>query len=241
MRYSVVELDFGDDETKNFGNRKEFASLTSLYEIKTLATISDPDAEVVAPDVFTSSNEKWLAVAIGDDISIFSVDFDIDYVFTQPFKGGSDIRGIGWLGDSHFLVVVTASWDVTLISAELKTVITNFAFASNSSSLRAYISSCIVDDECVLVVSNDHGESITMIIPNWNKLVNAKMENLAECCKEAPAKGGPLVISGIGEICFQSIGENDYTRETIVTNFLYGVTLKRTHLSVFVAAVMADF
>lgn len=45
MRYSIVETDFGDDETKNFGKRNEFASLTSLYEIKTLATVSGEEDE----------------------------------------------------------------------------------------------------------------------------------------------------------------------------------------------------
>ncbi|VDO10852.1 unnamed protein product [Haemonchus placei] len=99
MRYSVVETDFGDEETKNFGKRDEFVSLTSLYEIKTLATISggtsdfdnteneDPASECVAPSVFSDSNEKWLAIAVGDDVSVFAVSFDLQHIFTQPFKG----------------------------------------------------------------------------------------------------------------------------------------------------------
>ncbi|VDP62416.1 unnamed protein product [Heligmosomoides polygyrus] len=95
MRFSVVETDFGDEETKNFGKRDEFVSLTSLYEIKTLATVSgdfdnteneDPTDEGVPPMVLCESNEKWLAVAVGDDISVFAISFDLEHLFTQPLK-----------------------------------------------------------------------------------------------------------------------------------------------------------
>lgn len=35
-----VEVDFDDEETKNFGSRLETAGSSSLYQLQTLATIS---------------------------------------------------------------------------------------------------------------------------------------------------------------------------------------------------------
>lgn len=36
--------------------------------------------------VLCESNEKWLAVAVGDDISVFAISFDLEHLFTQPLK-----------------------------------------------------------------------------------------------------------------------------------------------------------
>lgn len=39
-RFTRVEVDYGVDETRNFGTRVEYSSPTSLYEVMTLATIT---------------------------------------------------------------------------------------------------------------------------------------------------------------------------------------------------------
>ncbi|KAK6049272.1 hypothetical protein COOONC_13224, partial [Cooperia oncophora] len=196
MRYSVVETDFGDEETKNFGKRDEFVSLSSLYEIKTLAAISgdfdnteneDPTSDFAAPTVFTESNEKWLAVAVGDDVSIFSISFDLQHLFTQPFKAGYNICGIGWLGDSHILAVVSSSMDVVLLSAELRTVLTTLNMSSSTPCKRAFLSSDVVNDMCCLAVAQEDGQILTFQIPDWNVLAGPPRDNLLACCRESLA------------------------------------------------------
>lgn len=39
-KFTCVDVDFGEDETRNFGRRNEFSAPTSLYEIHTIATIT---------------------------------------------------------------------------------------------------------------------------------------------------------------------------------------------------------
>lgn len=39
-KFTCVEVDYGEEETKNFGQRIEFSSPTSLYEVHTTATIT---------------------------------------------------------------------------------------------------------------------------------------------------------------------------------------------------------
>ncbi|KAK5985973.1 hypothetical protein GCK32_016956, partial [Trichostrongylus colubriformis] len=194
MRYTVVETDFGDEETKNFGKRDEFVSLTSLYEIKTLATISgdfenteneDPVSECAPPPVFAESNEKWLAIAVEDDVSIFAISFDLQHLFTQPFRAGSCICGIGWLGDSHILAVVTTSMDVLFLSAESQTVITALNFPSTTPCKRAFVSSDVLDDICCLSVARQDGEIITLRIPEWSVLTGPSKESVLASCKES--------------------------------------------------------
>ncbi|VDL81706.1 unnamed protein product [Nippostrongylus brasiliensis] len=193
MRFSVVETDFGDEETKNFGKRDEFVSLTSLYEIKTLATISgdfdntenhDPIDEDVPPLVLSESNKQWLAIAAGDDISIFAISFDLEHLFTQPFKHGSNICGIGWLGDSHILAAVSSSMEVTFLSADLKAILMTIQLPSTSSCQRAFLSSDIVLDVCYLAVAREDGEVFTLSVPNWSLLSSATKETIAESCRE---------------------------------------------------------
>ncbi|WKY03407.1 hypothetical protein Q1695_004836 [Nippostrongylus brasiliensis] len=193
MRFSVVETDFGDEETKNFGKRDEFVSLTSLYEIKTLATISgdfdntenhDPIDEDVPPLVLSESNKQWLAIAAGDDISIFAISFDLEHLFTQPFKHGSNICGIGWLGDSHILAAVSSSMEVTFLSADLKAILMTIQLPSTSSCQRAFLSSDIVLDVCYLAVAREDGEVFTLSIPNWSLLSSATKETIAESCRQ---------------------------------------------------------
>lgn len=194
MRFSVVETDFGDEETKNFGKRDEFVSLTSLYEIKTLATVSgdfdnteneDPTDEGVPPMVLCESNEKWLAVAVGDDISVFAISFDLEHLFTQPLKSGSNICGIGWLEDSHILAIVSASMEVTFLSAEFKAVLTTISLPSTSPCKRAYLSSDVINDVCCLAVAREDGETLILRIPNWSLLAAPTKETLSECCQES--------------------------------------------------------
>ncbi|KAK5968139.1 hypothetical protein GCK32_003275 [Trichostrongylus colubriformis] len=194
MRYTVVETDFGDEETKNFGKRDEFVSLTSLYEIKTLATISgdfenteneDPVSECAPPPVFAESNEKWLAIAVEDDVSIFTISFDLQHLFTQPFRAGSCICGIGWLGDSHILAVVTSSMDVLFLSAESQTVITALNFPSTTPCKRGFVSSDVLDDICCLSVARQDGEIITLRIPEWSVLTGPSKESVLASCKES--------------------------------------------------------
>ncbi|EPB71339.1 hypothetical protein ANCCEY_09557 [Ancylostoma ceylanicum] len=192
MRYSIVETDFGDDETKNFGKRNEFASLTSLYEIKTLATVSgdfdnteneEPGLDITPPTVISESNEKWLAIAVGDDVSIFSSNFDLEHLFTQPFKNGTNIRGIGWLADSHILAVVSASMEVTFLSAKLNTVIVTMDLPTSTPCTEAVLSSDVVNDTCYLSVVRENGEAFALRINNWAQLINATKETLTECCE----------------------------------------------------------
>ncbi|KAK6749176.1 hypothetical protein RB195_001645 [Necator americanus] len=252
MRYSVVETDFGDDETKNFGRRNEFASLASLYEIKTLATVSgdienteneEPGPETASPIVISKSNEKWLAIAVGDDVSIFSSDFDLEYLFTQPFKSGTNIRGIEWLADSHILAVVSSSMEITFLSAQLRTLIGTLGLPTSSPCDAALLSSDVVDDKCYLSVVRENGETFTLFISNWAQLISATKETLLEhcasltnaatsiACSKYPPKNivsvGDYVILAAQERCplqicvassvnFNSLGENDDTAETYV-------------------------
>ncbi|XGW10553.1 hypothetical protein V3C99_012225 [Haemonchus contortus] len=242
MRYSVVETDFGDEETKNFGKRDEFVSLTSLYEIKTLATVSgdfdnteneDPASECVAPSVFTDSNEKWLAIAVGDDVSVFAVSFDLQHIFTQPFKADSNICGVQWLGDSHILAVVSSSMDLFFLSAELQNVLAALTLPSQAPCKRAFLSTDVIGDVCCLSIAREDGEIITLQIPEWTLLngslrdsphaqellQNAEIVQSASKCPLSdvictgdllvlvPAQKSPLQICQLGESTAEALGD----------------------------------
>ncbi|VDD93411.1 unnamed protein product [Enterobius vermicularis] len=75
-KFTCVDVDFGEDETRNFGRRNEFSAPTSLYEIHTIATITEeendenlsPETEETAveyknPFVRCCNTDEFIAVA----------------------------------------------------------------------------------------------------------------------------------------------------------------------------------
>ncbi|VDM58778.1 unnamed protein product [Angiostrongylus costaricensis] len=170
MRYSAVVTDFGDEETKCFNKHGEFANVSSLYEVKKLATISgdlendeneEPGKERTSPSIITEGNEKWLAIAIE----------------------GTNICGVGWIGSSGIFAVLSSTMEMTLLSANFKAVLTTITLPSTSHCKRAYISSDLVKDVCYVTVAREDGEAFIFEIPEWFSMESANGETIIEACK----------------------------------------------------------
>uniref|UniRef100_A0A0M3HJH9 LEA_2 domain-containing protein n=2 Tax=Ascaris lumbricoides TaxID=6252 RepID=A0A0M3HJH9_ASCLU len=95
-RFTRVEVDYGVDETRNFGTRVEYSSPTSLYEVMTLATITgdvQEGKEMVAmetPTIKGASNGADLAVLIDQDLSLFDFAFTFKFIVTLHLANPSD-------------------------------------------------------------------------------------------------------------------------------------------------------
>ncbi|KAJ1352879.1 hypothetical protein KIN20_009370 [Parelaphostrongylus tenuis] len=192
MRYTVVETDFGDEETKSFNKHGDFNDVTNLYEVKKLAAISgdlendeneEPGMDRPDPSIIAEGNEKWLAIAVKDDVSVFRTNFDLEYFFTHQFKDGGNICGIGWIGNSDILAIVSSIMEITFLSAPLKAVLTSISLPSTSHCKRAYISSEVVNHICYLSVAREDGETFTLKFAEWFSMESANVERIVDACK----------------------------------------------------------
>uniref|UniRef100_A0A0K0DF05 Rod_C domain-containing protein n=1 Tax=Angiostrongylus cantonensis TaxID=6313 RepID=A0A0K0DF05_ANGCA len=204
MRYSAVVTDFGDEETKCFNKHGEFANVSSLYEVKKLATISgdlendeneEPGKERTNPSIITEGNEKWLAIAVE----------------------GTSICGVGWIGSSGILAVLSSTMEMTLLSANFKALLTTITLPSTSHCKRAYISSDLVKDLCYVTVAREDGETFIFEIPEWFSMESANGETIIEACKA-------------------SFGNSRYTRtvsrlllNSVVSVGEYTITVPKSH------------
>ncbi|KAJ8049106.1 Kinetochore-associated protein 1 [Holothuria leucospilota] len=107
MSWSEVELDFGGDETCNFGPRIESGS--PLYQVNTLATISHSGQVKKLPKVCSSLSSKGLCIAADQQVSAFDENCQKLLVILS-FETFVDV--IKWSDDSTFLIIAERSGTV---------------------------------------------------------------------------------------------------------------------------------
>ncbi|XP_033110823.1 kinetochore-associated protein 1-like [Anneissia japonica] len=104
MSWDDVEIDFGGDETANFGPRQESGS--ALYQVDTLATIGSRGEIVKNPHLFASSSQEGFCVAADGQLSLFD---DSCHKFLVTLSFETTVDAVAWSDDSKFLVVAESS------------------------------------------------------------------------------------------------------------------------------------
>eukprot|EP00057_Strongylocentrotus_purpuratus_P017477 XP_011671951.1 PREDICTED: kinetochore-associated protein 1 [Strongylocentrotus purpuratus] len=102
MSWDVIALDFGSEETANFGTRQE--SGTALFQVQTLATISNSSHETVTrlPHVTASGSQAGMCVTADTNASLFN---DGCQALSAALSFESVIELAAWANDLPFLII----------------------------------------------------------------------------------------------------------------------------------------
>lgn len=117
----MLELDFGDEETANFGTRNE--SGTALFQVHTLATISNSRPETVSklPHVQAcGSPDSGFCVAADHQISVFG---EGCRTCNTTLSLESVIEHAGWVGELPLLIICDRSGTVHVFHSGLNQVL----------------------------------------------------------------------------------------------------------------------
>ncbi|XP_064624498.1 kinetochore-associated protein 1-like [Lineus longissimus] len=99
-RWDHVQVDFGNDETGNFGPREETG--TALFQVNTVGTIS-PEGEVTHnPSVISTAVKDFTAVTVENQVSLFN---DACRTFLVTLTFDSNIDAIAFSDDCLFLLI----------------------------------------------------------------------------------------------------------------------------------------
>ncbi|XP_041477806.1 kinetochore-associated protein 1-like isoform X2 [Lytechinus variegatus] len=122
MSWDVIALDFGGEETANFGTRQE--SGTALFQVQTLATISNSNQEMVnkLPHVTASSSQSQSSMCVTADrnVSLFN---DGCQVLNGAFSFDSVVELAVWVNDLPFLIIAERNGTVHVYHSGLHRIL----------------------------------------------------------------------------------------------------------------------
>ncbi|VDM41305.1 unnamed protein product [Toxocara canis] len=148
IRYTKVEVDYGGDETRNFGSRVEYSSPTNLYEVMTVATVTgdvencDEDAAIELPVIKSASNGADLAVLINQDLSLFDFVFSFRFIVTLHLAKYAEALTLSFLEQSRVLVILTLDGTLLFISVKLEKLVHKMEYVRDvgtAPSLRTHL------------------------------------------------------------------------------------------------------
>ncbi|XP_072031588.1 kinetochore-associated protein 1-like [Amphiura filiformis] len=187
MSWDDVELDFGGEETANFGPRQE--SGTALFQVDTLSTIS-PRGEVISnPVIHAACGSDGFCVSADRQVSLFA-DSCQDFNGTLSFD--SEVDAVAWSDDSTLAVVAETRGVINFVDVQMKTTLFSQSLISRESN---YTTKCFQQmsfvpgtksDTCELVVLATDGILFRFSNINLGKLneaILAKDLNLANQVK----------------------------------------------------------
>ncbi|XP_074641293.1 kinetochore-associated protein 1-like [Tubulanus polymorphus] len=117
MVWDKIVMNFGNDETVNFGPRQETGSY--LYQVDTLVTISTDEKVQSNPTVYGHACGDVTAVAVGSQVSVFS---DICHKFLLTLNFDSAVDVVCFTDDMIFLVIAESNGCIHIMDVALQKV-----------------------------------------------------------------------------------------------------------------------
>ncbi|CAH1790791.1 unnamed protein product [Owenia fusiformis] len=182
--WNDVDVDFGGDETGNFGPRKETGS--ALYQIDTIATISSQEEVEHNPRVFATAREDGLCVSAGNNLSIFG-QCGHDFLVTIDF--GADIDVLEWSCDSQFIVAGTSNGRLHFVDIERQKILfsKDLVPASEIIESKAF-------QRIVFTLSTTHTSSNLLILTSSGKIVRITHIDLTAIREAKSGKDAAIIM-----------------------------------------------
>ncbi|XP_071962384.1 kinetochore-associated protein 1-like [Antedon mediterranea] len=188
MSWDDVEIDFGGDETANFGPRNESGS--ALYQVETLATIGSQVEVLKNPCVCASSSPQGFCVAADGQLSLFD-DSCRQFLTSMSFE--STLDAVGWSHDNRFLVVADRKGAIHFVHTEFQHMFLTKTLIPNANDTKSFnrvmFSTKGHINTCDLLVLAFNGILYRFSNINLNKLNDAIQQNNTDLEKE--------ILSGI--------------------------------------------
>ncbi|KAK3578691.1 hypothetical protein CHS0354_008549 [Potamilus streckersoni] len=136
--WDILETDFGEDETANFGPRKETG--TALYQIDTIATVSGSDKNNTPMPLIASS--------VLGDLTCLSVNKHL-FVNSRDTLGFEfDLEELEWSPDGTMIIIGGSTGDLYILDAETMTIIFTFNLVPEEDKVDRKAFRRIVFSEC---------------------------------------------------------------------------------------------
>ncbi|KAL3872886.1 hypothetical protein ACJMK2_036067 [Sinanodonta woodiana] len=147
--WDILETDFGEDETANFGPRKETG--TALYQIDTIATVSGPDKN--------NTQMPLIASSVLGDLTCLSVNKHL-FVNSRDTLGFEfDLEELEWSPDGTMIIVGGSTGDLYILDAETMAIIFTFNLVPEEEKVDRKAFRRIVFSECydlVILTATKH-------------------------------------------------------------------------------------
>ncbi|MFH4975553.1 hypothetical protein AB6A40_002262 [Gnathostoma spinigerum] len=174
MRFHEVNADFGNEETCYFGARKEFRAPTNLYEVHTFAVINGDEEVVVErmdpPKVHSACDGIRLAVAIGEDVSLFKFEFGATFEVTLHIENDTTVRALDWLPDTDLLLTLLSNGKLAVISETMQSVACKMEVFSGEVSESALVSCALMGDDCCVLIMDKTCGCATLRLDNFGSV-----------------------------------------------------------------------
>uniref|UniRef100_A0A915BMD4 RZZ complex subunit KNTC1/ROD C-terminal domain-containing protein n=1 Tax=Parascaris univalens TaxID=6257 RepID=A0A915BMD4_PARUN len=176
-RFTRVEVDYGVDETRNFGDRVEYSSPTSLYEVMTLATVMDDVEEgeemvtVETPTIKGASNGADLAVLIDQDLSLFDFAFTFKFIVTLHLANDAEALALDFLEQSRVLAILTRDAYLIFISVKLEKIVHRMKIREKAFTKGASMSCARIGEKGVICVCSEDGSCTVATISDYEQML----------------------------------------------------------------------
>ncbi|CAH1264282.1 KNTC1 [Branchiostoma lanceolatum] len=118
MPWDDIEVGIGGDETANFGQRNE--SGPGLYQVDTLATVSNSGQVSKNPRLYAASSQLGLCLVADCQVSLFTETCD-DHLITLTY--GSPVDAVVCSKDSLFLLIGESSGTLHMMETSTQTML----------------------------------------------------------------------------------------------------------------------